>query len=84
MILNCNPPNPSISANAALGSVVATITPTWSHGSPFTGTLTFAPPYSNDKGVFAISGNNLIINPAGPGVSSDANTTLNVKVVATQ
>jgi hypothetical protein len=32
--------------------------------------LSFAPPYSNDKGTFAISGNNLILNPAGPGVSA--------------
>jgi len=42
----------------------AKITPTWSDGSPFTGTLSFAQPYSNDQGVFAMSGNNLIINPA--------------------
>jgi len=29
-------------------------------------------------------GINLIINPAGPGVSSDADTVLNVTIVATQ
>jgi hypothetical protein len=67
-----------------LGSVVATITASWSNGSPFTGTLSFAQPYSNAQGVFAISGNNLIIDPSGPGVTSSANTTLNVTVVATQ
>jgi hypothetical protein len=67
-----------------LGSAVATITATWSDGSPFTGTLSFGAPYSNDNATFAISGNNLIINPAGPGVSGDANTTQNVTIVATQ
>jgi len=84
LILRFNPPNPSIVSSAPLGSVVATITPSWSDGSPFTGTLSFGPPYSNDQGVFAISGDNLIINPAGPGLSSDANTTLNVTIVAAQ
>jgi len=67
-----------------LGSVVATISATWSDGSPFTGTLSFAPPYSNDGAVFAISGNNLIVNPSGPGLFADANTVQNVTIVATQ
>jgi hypothetical protein len=84
LVLNFNPPKPSIPSTAPLGSVVATIIPSWSDGSPFAGQLSFAPPNSNDQGVFAISGNNLIINPAGPGVLADANTTLNVTVVATQ
>jgi hypothetical protein len=61
LTLSFSPPNPSIPANAPLGTVVATINPTWSDGSPFTGTLSFAPPYSNDQGVFATSGNNLIL-----------------------
>jgi hypothetical protein len=84
LTLSFSPPNPSIPANAPLGTVVTTINPTWSDGSPFTGTLSFGPPYSNDQGVFAISGSNLVVNPNGPGVSSDANTTLNVTIVATQ
>jgi hypothetical protein len=82
--LSFDPPNPKISATAPLGSVVATITPTWSDGSPFTGALSFAQPYSNDKGIFATSGNNLIVNPSGPGLSSDANTTQNVTIRASQ
>jgi len=84
LVLNFNPPHPSIPANASLGSVVATISATWSDGSPFTGTLSFAPPYSNDGAVFAISGNNLIVNPSGPGLFADANTVQNVTIVATQ
>ena len=84
LVLKFNPPNPSISATAPLGSVVATITPTWSDGSPFTGTLSFAQPYSNDQGIFAISGNNLIVNRSGPGLSADANTVQQVTIVAAQ
>jgi hypothetical protein len=84
LLLNFSPPNPSIPANTPLGSVVATINATWSDGSPFTGTLSFAQPYSNDQGTFAISGNNLIINPSGPGLSGDGNTVQNVTIVATQ
>jgi hypothetical protein len=84
LTLSFDPPNPSITSSAPLGSVVAAIIASWSDGSPFTGTLSFAQPYSNDQGVFAIAGKNLIINPSGPGVSSDANNTLNVTVVATQ
>jgi Domain of unknown function (DUF4082) len=84
LVLNFNPPNPNIPANTPLGSVVATVTATWSDGSPFTGTLSFARPYSNDQGVFAMSGNNLIVNPSAAGVFADANTVQNVTIVATQ
>jgi hypothetical protein len=84
LVLNFNPPNPSISATAPLGSVVATINPTWSDGSQFTGTLSFAQPYSNDNGIFAISGNNLIVNPSGSGLSAAGNTVQNATIVATQ
>jgi hypothetical protein len=82
--LSLNPVNPSISASAQRGAFVATITASWSDGSPFTGTLGFASPYYDDSATFAISGNSLIINPAGPGVSADAGTTQNVTIVATQ
>jgi hypothetical protein len=81
--LSFNPANPSIASSAPAGTVVSTVTASWSDGSPFTGTLSFAQPYSNDQGTFAISGNNLIINPAGPGVSNDANTVQNVTITAT-
>jgi hypothetical protein len=64
-----NPPNPRIVSSAPLGSYVAKIVASWSNGAPFTGTFAFGRPYSNDAGMFAISGNNLIINPNGPGGS---------------
>jgi hypothetical protein len=84
LVLTFNPPNPSITSGMPLGATVAAIVASWSDGSPFTGTLSFGPPYSNDQGVFAISGNSLIVNPKGPGVSGDANTTQYVTIVATQ
>jgi hypothetical protein len=84
LLLSFNPPAPSIPATAPFGTVVATINASWSDGSPFTGTLSFAQPYSNDNGIFAISGNNLIVNPSGVGLSGDANTVQNVTILATQ
>jgi len=84
LTLAFSPPNPSITSGTPLGSVVATIIVSWSDGSPFTGTLSFGPPYSNAQGIFAISEDSLIIDPSGPGVSSNANMTLNVTIVATQ
>jgi hypothetical protein len=84
LVLDFSPPAPSIANNAAPGSTVATIIPSWSDGSPFTGTLSFGSPYSNAQGIFAISGKNLIINPSGPGVSSGGNNTLSITIVATE
>jgi hypothetical protein len=84
LVLNFDPPNPSVPANAPMGSMVATVVPSWSDGSAFTGTLSFAPPYSNDQGRFALSGTKLIINPSGPGLTASANTVQNVTIVATQ
>ena len=84
LTVSFSPPSPSISARAPVGTVVATINAAWSNGSPFTGTLGFNAPYSNDKATFAISGKNLIVNPSGPGVSGDGGTIQNVTIVATQ
>jgi Domain of unknown function (DUF4082) len=83
LIISFNPPNPSIPSNTPPGSGVATISASWSDGTPFTGTLGFGPPYSNDHGIFAISGDKLIINPEGPGVSALSRTTQNVSITAT-
>jgi hypothetical protein len=82
--LSFNPANPTIASNAPAGTVVATITASWSDGSPFTGTLGFGAPNSNDHGTFALSGNNLIVNPAGPGLSADGGTNQLVTIVAAQ
>lgn len=84
LTLSFDPPNPGIAGNAPAGTVVATIAATWSDGTPFIGTLSFGPPYFNDNATFAISGNQLIVNSAGPGVSADGGTPQNVTVTATQ
>jgi hypothetical protein len=82
--LSFSPPNPSIPDTTPPGATVATIIASWSNGQPFTGTLGFAPPYSNAGGVFAISGNSLIINPSGPGVGGAGGTVEHVTIAATQ
>jgi hypothetical protein len=84
LMLSFSPPNPSIPSDAPGGTVVATAVASWSDGSEFTGTYSFAQPYSNDGGVFALNGNQIIVNPNGPGLSEDANKTQNITVVATQ
>lgn len=89
LTLSFSPSSPTLSSGAAAGSVAATVTAAWSDGSPFTGMLSFGPPYNNDAGTFALSCNtcasaNIIVDPAGPGLTADANTTQRVTVVATQ
>jgi hypothetical protein len=82
LLLSINPPNPSIPSTAPAGTVVGTLSATWSDGSPFTGTLSFSQPYSNDSGTFALSGNNLVVS--GPGLGGDGGTIQEVTVTATQ
>lgn len=80
LTLSFDPPSPSIAPGAPGGTVVATIIAAWSDGTLFTGTLGFGPPFYNDAGTFAISGNNLIINPAGAGISARGGTMRNVTI----
>jgi hypothetical protein len=82
LVISINPSSPSILPDAPPGTVVATITVAWSDGTPFTGTLGFAPPHSDDGGIFAISGDKLIINPEGPGALGLIGTTRNVTITA--
>jgi Domain of unknown function (DUF4082) len=84
LIMSFSPANPNMAATTPPGTTVATVNVTWSDGSPFTGTLGFAPPYSNDAATFALSGNSIIINPAGKGVSADRGTTQYITVQAMQ
>jgi Domain of unknown function (DUF4082) len=84
LTVSFNPANPTVASNAPAGTVVATVTASWSDGSPFTGSLSFGSPNSNDKATFAISGNQLIVNPDGPGLSADGGTDQLVTIVATQ
>jgi Domain of unknown function (DUF4082) len=84
LTLSFDPSSPSISPGAPGGTVVATIIAAWSDGTPFTGTLGFGPPFYNDAGTFAISGNKLLIDPAGLGLSALGGTMHNVTITATQ
>ena len=84
-----NPQMPSIPASTPRGTTVATVTPAWSDGSPFSGTLMFTSPYENAGGTFALSCQqcataNIVLDPTGPGISQDGGMTLNISVVATQ
>jgi hypothetical protein len=81
LMMSFNPASPSIQNTSRGGTVVATVNVTWSNGNPFTGSLNLA---SNDGGVFALSGNQVIVNPSGPGVSGDGGTTQNITVQAVQ
>jgi hypothetical protein len=60
--LSDSPSTPSVSADAAVGTVVTTLAASWSNGTPFTGTLSFVSPGNNDGGLFALSGNNVVVN----------------------
>jgi hypothetical protein len=82
--LSFEPPNPTIPSNTPKGTTVATIIASWSNGELFTGTLSFGSPNFDASGVFAISGNSLIINPLGPGLNAPGGTIEHVTIDATQ
>jgi hypothetical protein len=73
-VIAVTPSNPTIPDTTPLGAVVASFAVTMSDGSPFTGTVGFGAPYNDAGGVFAISGNNIIVNPSGPGVGPNTTT----------
>ena len=73
-MITVTPNAPTIPDTTPLGAVVATFAVAMSDGSPFTGTVSFGAPYYDAGGIFAISGNNIIVNPAGPGVGPNMNT----------
>jgi hypothetical protein len=83
--ISFNPPNPTVPDNAPPGIVVAQAVATWSNGAPFTGTMSFQSPYFGDGGMFAFDASgDVIVNPNGPGLNSDSNTSQNVSIAATQ
>jgi hypothetical protein len=45
-----------------------------SDNSQFTGTVRFGAPYYDNKGVFALRGNSIIVNPKGPGLGPNKTT----------
>jgi hypothetical protein len=79
--ISANPAAPSLDSASPPGTVVSTLTASWSDGSPFAGSYGFAQPYSNDGGLFTIQGNTVV---TAASVSGDANTVQNITVEATQ
>jgi hypothetical protein len=67
-VITVRPNTPEVPDTTPLGAVVASYTVVMSDGSPFTGTIGFGPPFFDGGGVFALSGHNIIVNPAGPGL----------------
>lgn len=84
LLMSFNPPTPKVPAATAKGTAVSTVSVKWSNGTQFTGVLGFGSPNGDDGGKFALSGNDVIINPSGPGIGGDGGTTQNVTVTATQ
>jgi hypothetical protein len=81
LMLSDSPSTPSVPANAQAGTVVTALTASWSNGSQFTGMLSFVLPYSNDGGLFALSGNNVVVNGS---LGSLGGTTQEITVQAQQ
>lgn len=84
LVISFDPPMPSLPASAFTGTVVSTVHVVWTNGAPFTGTLGFGPPFFSDSSVFALSGNDVIVNPDGPGLGADGDTTQMLSIIATQ
>jgi hypothetical protein len=84
LTLTISPSYPTLSETTPLGTYVATVTAAWSNGSPFTGTIQFTAPYYDDGGTFALSGNQLIINPVGLGIRGDGGSIQKVSLIAVQ
>jgi hypothetical protein len=79
--LTDSPASPSVPANAATGTVVTTLMASWSSGSTFAGTLGFVQPNSNDGGLFALNGNQVVVNGS---LASLGGTTQEISVEAQQ
>ena len=54
-------PNPSLPADAPIGTFVALAIVTMSDGSVFNGTLGFGPPYGDAQGCFAIRDRSIVL-----------------------
>ena len=83
-VITVTPSTPQIPATAPRGTVVAHYSVTMSDGSPFAGTVRFGAPYFDANGVFALSGNSIIVNPNGLGLGPNkATITTNITLEAT-
>ena len=72
--IDVTPTMPRVPDTIPRGAVVATYAVKMSDGSPFTGTVRFGAPHYDNKGVFALSGSEIIVNPNGPGLGPNKTT----------
>jgi len=72
--ITVTPNTPEVPDTTPLGAIVATYSVAMSDGSPFTGNVRFGAPFYDSGGIFALSGNNIIVNPGGPGVGPNIST----------
>jgi hypothetical protein len=79
--LSDSPSTPMVSPDAAVGTVITTLTASWSNGMPFTGTLSFVSPDNNDGGLFALTGTNVVVNGS---LAAFGGTTQEITVQAQQ
>jgi hypothetical protein len=73
-VIEVRPNTPRVPDTAAGGTVVASYSVRMSDNSPFTGTVRFGPPHYDNNGRFALTDNNIIINPNGPGIGPNRAT----------
>jgi len=70
-VITVTPDHPAIPDTSKPGASVAVVTVAMSDGTAFTGSIRFAAPNFDAAGMFALSGNSIILNPTGPGVGPD-------------
>ena len=73
-VIEVRPKTPRVPDTAPGGTVVARYSVRMSDNSPFAGTVRFGPPYYDNNGRFALTDNNIIINPDGPGIGPNRGT----------
>lgn len=78
-IIVVNPAAPNVLDTAVKGTTIAAISVTMDDGTPFTGSLSLQ---TNPSNIFALSGNNIVIDPSGPGIGPNMQTLVDTIVVA--
>ena len=73
-MITVTPNTPVVADTTPPGTVIATYDVAMSDGSPFTGIVRFGAPFYDAGGIFALSGKNIIVNPAGPGIGPNIST----------
>ena len=73
-VIEVTPNTPKVPDTAPGGTVVARYSVRMSDNSPFSGIVRFGPPHYDNNGKFALAGNNIIVNPDGPGIGPNKAT----------